>query len=339
MKRLLVIGAGGFIGGFIAKQGLERGYDVTVAVRQATSRRYLDDERLKFLVLDYADTAAIADAMRQALPDGERWDYVIHNLGATKCANFRDFDTINYRYLVNIVDALKATGKEPERFLFMSSLSAMGPVDEKTYRPITNADTPHPNTRYGLSKMKAEEYLRYRSGLHYIIFRATGVYGPREKDYLMMIKSIDGHIDVGMGYRKQMLTFIYVDDLVGAMFDALAAGVSDKTYIISEPRAYTQKEFRSMVSEALGGRWVLPLKLPMWVVLAVSTAAEKLAAWRGKASTLNRDKYKIMKQRNWNCDVSEAQADFGFHADFPLERGVRATVDAYLAGKNSKKNK
>lgn len=337
MKRLLVIGAGGFIGGFIARQGLERGYDVTVAVRQSTSRRYLTDERLKFLVLDYGDAEAVAEAMNQALPNGERWDYVIHNLGATKCANFRDFDTINYRYLVNIVEALKNTGKAPERFLFMSSLSAMGPVDEKTYRRITNADVPHPNTRYGLSKMKAEEYLRYRSELPYIIFRATGVYGPREKDYLMMIKSIDGHIDVGMGYRKQLLTFIYVDDLVGAMFDALAAGVSNKTYIISEPRSYTQKQFRSMVADALGGRWVLPLKLPMWVVLAVSTLAEKFAAWRGKASTLNRDKYKIMKQRNWSCDVSEAQADFGFHADYPLERGVRATVDAYLEEKKKSK--
>lgn len=337
MKRLLVIGAGGFIGGFIARQGLERGYDVTVAVRQSTSRRYLTDERLKFLVLDYGDAEAVAESMNQALPNGERWDYVIHNLGATKCANFRDFDTINYRYLVNIVEALKNTGKAPERFLFMSSLSAMGPVDEKTYRPITNADVPHPNTRYGLSKMKAEEYLRYRSELPYIIFRATGVYGPREKDYLMMIKSIDGHIDVGMGYRKQLLTFIYVDDLVGAMFDALAAGVSNKTYIISEPRSYTQKQFRSMVADALGGRWVIPLKLPMWVVLAVSTLAEKFAAWRGKASTLNRDKYKIMKQRNWSCDVSEAQADFGFHADYPLERGVRATVDAYLEAKKKSK--
>ena len=50
---LLVVGAGGFIGGFIASEGLRRGYDVTVAVRQSTSRRYLSDERLNFAVLDY----------------------------------------------------------------------------------------------------------------------------------------------------------------------------------------------------------------------------------------------------------------------------------------------
>lgn len=335
-KKLLIVGAGGFIGGFIARQGLERGYDVTVTLRESTSRRYLDDERLKFIVLDYDNPKGMEQAFEQALPEGERWDYVIYNLGATKCANFMDFDRINYRYLVDVVNALKSTGKTPERFLFMSSLSAMGPVDEKTYRPITNADMPNPNTRYGLSKMKAEQYLMHISGLDYIIFRATGVYGPRERDYLMMIKSIDSHIDVGMGYRKQMLTFIYVDDLVGAMYDALAAGVSRKVYIIAEPKAYTQKEFRTMVSKALGGRWVLPLKLPMWVVYAVSTVCEKIGAWRAKPSTLNRDKYKIMKQRNWNADVSEAVKDFGFHADYPLERGIDETVSAYLAAKHSR---
>lgn len=332
-KKLLIVGAGGFIGGFIAAEGLRRGYDVTAAVRESTSRRYLVDERLHFLVLDYDDPAQVADAIAAALPQGEKWDYVIYNLGATKCANFMDFDRINYRYLVTVVDALKKADREPDRFLFMSSLSAMGPVDEVTYRPITNADVPHPNTRYGLSKMKAEQYLTNLSGLHYIIFRATGVYGPHEKDYLMMIKSIDSHIDVGMGYRKQLLTFIYVDDLVGAMFDALAAGVDRKIYIIAEPKAYTQKEFRSIVARKLGGRWVLPLKLPMWMVLAVSTVCEKIGAWRMKPSTLNRDKYKIMKQRNWNADVSDAVRDFGFHADFPLERGVEATVEAYLEAK------
>lgn len=338
-KKLLIVGAGGFIGGFIAREGLRRGYDTTVAVRHTTSRRYLDDPRLEFLELDYSDRQQIEQAVTAAMPDGECWDYVIYNLGATKCANFLDFDRINYRYLVNFAEVLKKTGKVPQRFLFMSSLSAMGPGDEKNYTPIKNSDTPNPNTRYGLSKMKAESYIRNMSGLPYIIFRATGVYGPHEKDYLMMIKSIDSHIDVGMGYRKQMLTFIYVEDLVGAMFDALSSGVCNKVYIISEPRAYTQKEFRSIVARELGGRWVVPLKLPMWAVYAVSVVAEKIGAWRCKPSTLNRDKYVIMKQRNWDCDVSDAVRDFGFHADFPLERGVRETVAAYLAEKRASKIK
>ncbi len=148
-----------------------------------------------------------------------------------------------------------------------------------------------------------------------------------------MIKSIDSHFDFGVGYRKQMLTFIYVSDLVNAMFDALAAGVLRKKYIISEDRAYTQKEFRNIVSKRLGGKWVVPVKLPMWAVYAASVVAEKWGLIRLKPSTLNRDKFKIMKQRNWNCDVSDAKRDFGFNPQFPLERGIDITVEEYLKSK------
>ena len=52
-KKLLVVGGGGFIGGFIAEEGLRRGFETYVAVRESTSRHYLTDPRLKFVVLDY----------------------------------------------------------------------------------------------------------------------------------------------------------------------------------------------------------------------------------------------------------------------------------------------
>lgn len=324
-KRLLVVGAGGFIGGFICKEGVSRGMEVTAAVRQTTSRRYLDTPGLDFLVLDYDDPAQI----ERAVGDSSPWDYIIYNLGATKAATFPEFNLVNYEYLRRFVEALKKTGRVPMRFLFMSSLSALGPGDEKGYAPLTSETVPNPNTRYGLSKIKAEQYLEYQSGMPYIIFRPTGVYGPHEKDYLMMVKSIDSHFDFGVGYKTQMLTFIYVDDLVGAMFDALAAGVEGKKYIISEERAYTQKEFRRIVAEELGKKWVIPVRLPLWAAWVASFVAEKIGHLRAKPSTLNRDKFKIMRQRNWNADISEAQRDFGFKTRFPLREGIRETVKAY----------
>ena len=340
MKKVLIIGAGGFIGGFIAAEGLRRGLDVWVGVRASTSLRWLSDERLRRVVLDYDSPEAVRRALSEALPEGEKWDYIIHNLGATKCTRFSDFNLINYEYLRTVVEALKAIDKVPEKFLLMSSLSAVGPADERHYTPIDESTPVNPNTRYGLSKIKAEQYLEYRSGIPYVIFRATGVYGPHEKDYLMMIKSIDSHWDFGVGFRRQMLTFIYVEDLVNAMYDALA---SDKTlnrrYIIAEPRAYSQREFRTLVSKALGRRMVIPVRLPMWMVYIASTIAEKIGVMRGKPSTLNRDKYKIMKQRNWMCDVTPAERDFGFTVAFPLERGVEETVKAYLAEKQVSKRR
>ena len=154
----------------------------------------------------------------------------------------------------------------------------------------------------------------------------------------MMIKSIDSRFDFAVGFRKQLLTFIYVDDLVGAMFDAIAAPAAlHKKYIISEPRAYTQAEFRHIVAEALGKKWVIPVKLPLWAAYVASVVAEKVAAVRLKPSTLNRDKFKIMRQRNWNCSVADAERDFGFTVRFPLERGIAETVEAYLKEKAGKK--
>lgn len=336
---LLVVGAGGFIGGFIVAEGLRRGYDVYAAVRETTSRRYLTDEAIHFVVLDYDDPDGIERVLDESRPASGRWDAIIYNLGATKAPNFRDFNRINYEYLRDFVQALHDIEAVPERFLFMSSLSALGPGDEKNYTPLDANMKPEPNTRYGLSKIKAETFLGTQTWLPWIIFRATGVYGPREQDYLMMVKCIDNHFDFGVGFRKQMLTFIYVDDLVGAMFDAIA---SDKTvgrrYIISEPRAYTQGEFREMVAAALGRRLVIPVRLPMWAVYVASAVAEVIGNFTLKPSTLNRDKFRIMKQRNWSCDVSDAIRDFGFKADFPLERGVEETVKAYLEEKRKAKD-
>lgn len=330
----MVVGAGGFIGGFICSEGLRRGFDTYAAVRESTSRRYLTDAALHFVVLDYDNPAALAGQLRDSAPASGRWDYIIYNLGATKATDFGMFNRVNYQYLRNFVQALRDADMVPEHFLFMSSLSAVGPADEKGYTPIDSSTVPHPNTRYGLSKIKAETFLETLPRFPWTIFRPTGVYGPHEKDYLMMIKSIDRGFDVGMGYRTQMLTFIYVEDLVGAMFDALATPATlHKKYIISEPRAYTQKEFRQIVAKALGKKFVMPVKFPMWTVYAVSVVAEKIGVLTLKPSTLNRDKFKIMKQRNWTCSVEDARRDFNFQCNFPLERGIAETVKAYLKSK------
>ncbi len=337
MKRVLIIGAGGFIGGFMACKSLDLGYETWVGVRESTSRRYLDDDRLKFLILDYDSPEAIAEAFDSALPQGEKWDWIVYNLGATKVTNYSDFNRINYGYLKNTVEALKSCDKVPERFLYMSSLSALGPGDEKGYTPYTSSMIPDPNTRYGVSKIKAETLLEMTSGLPWIIFRPTGVYGPHEQDYLMMIKCIDSHWDFGVGFRKQLLTFIYVEDLVDAVFEALEKGRIHKKYIISEDRAYTQKEFRSIVARALGKKFVIPVRLPLWVTKIASFVAEKYGVAKLKPSTLNSDKYKIMKQRNWSADISEAKADFGFNPRFSLEEGIKITVAEYKKSIDNKK--
>lgn len=336
MKRVLIIGGGGFIGGFITAESLRRGYETWVGVRETTSRRYLTDPRLNFVTFDYDSAENVAAALTAALPAGERWDWIVYNLGATKVTNYSDFNRINYGYLRTFVEALQNNGMTPDKFLYISSLSALGPVDEKNYTPYTSSTVPNPNTKYGMSKIKSETFLETLPAFPWIIFRPTGVYGPHEQDYLMMIKCIDSHWDFGVGFRKQLLTFIYVDDLVRAIFDALRSAPVHGKYIISEGRSYTQAEFRKIVAETLDKKWVIPVKLPLWMAKVASAVAEKYGLLRMKPTTLNSDKYKIMKQRNWSADISDARHDFGFDPQVDLRRGIEETVKEYQRSKADK---
>lgn len=327
-KRVLVVGAGGFVGGFLVSEGLQRGYEVWAGVRESTSRKWLADERIRFINFNFEEPHEIADQLKMSLPEGEEWDYIVYNLGATKVTSYADFSKINYDYLRNFTTALKSAEKMPEKFLYMSSLSAMGCGDEKGYTPFSETMIPMPNTKYGASKLKAEMWLAM-DGVPYIIFRPTGIYGPRDHDYFLMLKSIEKGFDFSVGFRKQMLTFIYVEDLAKAVYDALEHAEIKETYNISEPRSYTQGEFRKLASKAMGKRLVMPVRVPLWGLKVMSAIAEKWGVARMKPSTLNRDKYRIMKQRNWNVDVSKAQGAFGFNPTTSLEEGLRKSVEWY----------
>lgn len=327
-KRVLVVGAGGFAGGFICEECLRRGYATWAGVRATTSRKYLADERLKFVTLDFDSPESLAGDLREALPDS-KWDYVIYNLGATKCLNFSDFNRINYQYLQRFTDALKEAGMVPEKLLYISSLSAMGPGDEKGYTPYTEKMIPIPNTRYGASKLKAEMWLQ-TCGIPSIIFRATGIYGPRDKDYFLMFKTIGNGFDFSAGYGRQLLSFLYVEDLARACCDALEKSKTGQTYIVGHPRVYTQKEFRKLVGAAIGRKNVIPVALPLWTVKTVSGIAEKIGVAKGKPSTLNSDKYRIMAQRNWAIDINKAREGFGFDPQVDLPEGVERAAKWYI---------
>lgn len=327
-KRVLIVGAGGFAGGFIAEEGLRRGYEVWAGVRRTTDRRYLSDPRLHFIELDFDTHGALSDALRNALPDGEKWDYIIYNLGATKVMRYSDFSRINHDYLRAFTGALQQLDLVPEKLLYMSSLSALGPYGERDRRPATEDMIPQPNTRYGASKLKAEIWLA-TSGIPYIIFRATGIYGPRDHDYFLEFKSLKSGFDFQVGFRSQALTFIYVEDLARAVYDALENAPTGETYNISENRAYSQKEFRKIVKKELGKKFVLPVKLPLFMVKMACWVSEKWAVARLKTSTLNSDKYKILRQRNWRVNTDKARSDFGFEAIVPLNEGVHRSIEWY----------
>ena len=325
MSSILITGASGFIGSFLVEEAVRRGFDTWAGVRASSSRAYLQDPRVRFLELDFARP----DVLRRQLAAHGRFDYIVHCAGVTKCVDSADFDRVNHVQSCDFVDALRELGMTPRQFIFISTLSVFGPVHEQDYRPILDTDTPQPNTAYGRSKLKTEQYLQSLPDFPYVIFRPTGVYGPRERDYYVMAQSIARHVDVAAGFRRQDLTFVYVADVVQAVFLAIDRGVCRRAYFLSDGRVYSSRTFSDLLIREMGHPWVIRLKFPLFALKTVSLCAEWWAKRRGKASTLNRDKYNIMKQRNWQCDISPAQRELGYAPAYGLEEGVRLTVAWY----------
>lgn len=328
-KRILITGASGFIGSFLVEKALDKGYETWAGIRRSSSREYLQDERIRFIDLNFADKGKLTKQLQDFKSEHGKFDYIIHNAGITKCLNPDDFDRVNYEFTVNFINALQAADCAPDKFILMSSLSSFGLGDEINYTPIKLTDKPNPNTAYGISKLKAEQYLQSSSDFPYIILRPTGVYGPREKDYFLMLKTVKSGLDVGAGFKPQHLTFIYVKDLVQATFLSIESDVVNRDYFVADGDVYTDKAYTRMVKEAIGRKHVLSIKVPLFLLKIISIIAESFSKITKKPSTLNRDKYKIMKQRNWECDIKPLINDLGFSPDYNLKRGLTESIAWY----------
>ena len=326
MDKILITGASGFIGSFIVEEALRRNMEVWAAVRPTSSKRYLQDERIHFINLDLSDP----ERLKQQL-QGHQFQYVVHAAGATKCLNRNDFFSINTDGTRHLADARIALHMPLKRFGFISSLSVFGAVrEQQPYTEITEHDTPKPNTAYGQSKLKAEQYLdSIGNDFPYIILRPTGVYGPRERDYFLMAQSVKKHIDFAAGYRQQDITFVYVEDVVQAVFLALNHGRSGRKYFLSDGEVYSSTDFSNLIRRALGNPWMLRIKAPLWVLRLVTWCGEWRARLTGTITALNNDKYNILCQRNWRCDIEPTMDELGYHPHYRLRRGVKLTIDWY----------
>lgn len=329
MESILITGASGFIGSFIVEEALNRKFGVWAGVRSSSSREYLRNRKIHFLELDFAHPNELRAQLSGHKGTYNKFDYIIHCAGVTKCVNKNDFDHVNYLQTKYFVDTLRELNMIPKQFIFISTLSVFGPVQEKTYAPISENDTPQPNTAYGLSKLKTELYLQSIPGFPYVIYRPTGVYGPREKDYFLMAKSIKQHTDFAVGFRRQDLTFVYVKDIVQAVFLGMEKQVSRRAYFLADGKVYNSRTFSDLIRKELGNPFVIRFRCPLIVLKVVSLLAEFWAKRRGTTSTLNSDKYRIMKQRNWQCDIAPAVEELGYTPQYDLERGVKETIAWY----------
>ncbi|MDR0729063.1 MAG: NAD(P)-dependent oxidoreductase [Prevotellaceae bacterium] len=328
--RVLITGASGFVGGHLVEAALANGYETYAGVRASSSREYLQDSRIHFIDLPLSDAGRLTESLRQFRAAHGAFDYVIHAAGIISATDRSQFERINFGFTKHLADALIAAGMTPKKFIYISSLSSFGPGDGVSQRPIRHDDTPRPNTAYGQSKLKAEEYLFSLPAFPFIIMRPTGIYGPRDKGYLTYIKMVDNGFVPLLGRRPQYITFIHVRDLAKAVFAACVSPLSRRAYFIADNEVYTTKEYAAIIKKHLGKKRLVSVSFPLWFVKTAFYTVDRLYGWFGRTpASINADKYNILSARSWICDTSPLRADLHFTPDYRLDEATKEVIDMY----------
>lgn len=322
-ESILITGASGFVGSHLVEEALSRGYNTWAAIRPTSSRRYLKDERLHIIELDYSHPDTLKAQLQAILPDmPDGWDYVVHAAGATKAATETHFMRANYMATRHLTGALKKLNILPRKFIYISSFAAA--QTKKGKAPDAEA-----NTAYGRSKQKTEQFLLSTDYLRCVILRPTGIYGPREKDYLRVAKTLKRHINLRVGYRQQTLSFLYVKDFCQAVFLSLNNGQTKQIYPLSDGKDYSADEYTETLKQLLGVRSLLNITVPLWLLRLICTMGQLLAWLTGHTPLLNNDKYKILKQRDWHCPITLAKEEMHFNPQYDLQQGMAETISWY----------
>lgn len=326
MARILITGASGFIGGYLVAKALERGYEVTATVRAGSDRSRLAHPNVELLELPLHDELGMTERLRTL----GRFDRVIHNAGVTKALDRQDYYEGNCVNTERLVHALRQSGDVPDRFLFVSSLAALGAAPAHADM-ICAEQPPAPLTPYGESKRAAELFLEsLPTDFPWTAVQPTAVYGPWERDILTFIQMVKYGLELTIGTQPQRLSFVHAADLAEAIFRALEHPVAVRQkYIVTDGQAYQTADLGAAVRQALGKKRTLKLKIPLGLVRQVAGIAEELARRKGKPSPLSREKLPELAAENWHCDVRPLIEDLGFKPRFDLYSGMVDTVQWY----------
>lgn len=314
-KKLLITGANGFVGSHLVDDALDNGFEVFAAVRKSSDLTFIQKEKVRLVFPDYGNVNGLISLLNE-----HGITHIAHVAGLTKGKNLTAYNNANAGITKALAEAATQLSQPILKFVFVSSLAVMGP--SKDGQPLTEGQSCQPITFYGKSKLLAEQYLQQFPSLPLTILRPTAVYGPREKDMLILIKMVNRGWEFYLGKAAQQLSFIYVKDLTRAILAALEPGHQGQIYHLSDGVDYDRYAFASLAKQVLK-RKTARLHLPVGIVRSVVGGLEQLRP--GKMSAVNKDKLQELTG-SWPCSIEKAKNEWGYQPAYPLEKGISATI-------------
>jgi len=256
----------------------------------------------------------------------KQYDFIIHAAGTTKAKNQEEYNKVNAAYTVNLAKAVAATSSV-KKMVFISSLAALGPLGD-TNELITEATSPSPVTSYGKSKLLAEKNLS-EIKLPLIVLRPTAVYGSRDKDIFIILKTFNKGLEPYIGKTPQQLSFVYVKDLAAATVNALFAPESaNGVYNITDGNCYNRYEMANITKTVLSKK-TIRFHLPVAVVRGLALVLEKTYGFLDKTPALNIEKLAELTAVNWCCNIEKAKTNLDFKPAYDLKQGLTEALGWY----------
>jgi len=310
MQKILITGAGGFIGSHTADTLLAAGKEVIGVDNFATGKRgNLTDAAMsgRFTLIedDITVPGVIADAVALHQPES-----IIHLAALVSVPAGEEDPAKNFNLNVHATHLVAEAARDNavRRTVFASSAAVYG---NSTALPLEETGATLPISQYGAAKLMSEQLLRSYAtsyGIDSICFRFFNVYGPRQdprSPYSGVVSIFAEKYMSGAGAKVfgdglQSRDFIFVKDLAraiaGAASDAKQPG---GTYNLCTGRSSTLLDLIDILQEAYP---------------------------EAPAPEFAPDRTGDIKHSLGNPDA--ARQELGFEARTPFRDGIRALLDS-----------
>ena len=323
--RVLVTGGTGFLGAYIIRQLVEKGYAVRAIRRGNVQPVFIPNaiwEKVEWVTGDILDVVGVEEAM-------EGMDAVVHAAGKVSFSD-RDRQEIfstNIDGTANLVNA--ALSLPIKRFLHVSSVAAMGRVgngdrvtEEKTWQESRY------NTTYAISKFRGEmEVWRgIGEGLPAVVVNPSTIlgYGDWNSTSCALFRSA---FDEFPWYTEGINGFVEVSDTARAVVRLLESDIVGERFILNGENWTFRKLFENI---AAGFGKKPPTREATPFLAGVAWRAERVKSWvSGRPTLLTRESARVARSSTLfdNGKILRQLPDFAFT---PLENTIREACQAYL---------
>ncbi len=300
--RVLVTGAGGFVGRAVCRHLLAAGHQVVGAVRGRAAPAGVEPVAVGG-ISGQTDWSNALSGVEMVVHLAARV-HVMQDSAADPLAEFR---AVNRDGTRRLAEAARTAGVR--HLLFLSSIKVNG-EETRSGQAFTETDPPAPQDPYGVSKWEAEQALA-ASGLPVTILRPPLVYGPGVAGNLArLLGAIRRGLPLPFGLVRNRRDLVAVDNLASAVLAALQAPPADgqyRTYLVADGQPLSTADLIRGLAAGLGLRPRL-LPVPPGVMLAAAALLGKQAAARRVLGNLEVDASLIRAELGWRPVVAPAEA-------------------------------